>query len=206
MIHLMVKDVVSQAKYLMLILVLFIVFSFVGGFGDFYLSMGLMMLAMRLAWLEEKNNALLFLRTMPLKPSMIVMSKYLSILLLTLVFILIGLCRMFIFQELELEKMMSLFTIMSVMLLISGFFLILYFKLGYMKAATYFRIILLSLFVLIFVGASTMDKFETVINSFFQNILLNWGSFVIAEVLVVALYLVLAFVAVQIFSRKEMYS
>lgn len=206
MIHLIIKDIVTQAKYLMLIVVLFMVFSFVGGFGNFYLGVGTMMLAMRLAWLEEKNNALLFLRTMPLKPSMIVISKYLSVLLLAVVFTLIGFSKMFFFQEIELEQIVGFMTIMSTMLLFSGFFLVFYFKMGYMKAATYFRFILLSLFVLTFVGATTIDKLKPIANQFLQNVMFNWGYLVIAGVLVVAVYLALSFIAVQIFSRKEIYS
>lgn len=204
--NLVIKDIVSQQKYLLFILGLFILFSYVGGFGLFYLGVGLMMLAMRLAYLEEKNNALLFLRTMPLKPAAIVLSKYLSVLILALVFAGLGIAKLYLFHETDLENVLSLLTVLSTMLIFSGVFILLYFKMGYMKASTYFRVIFLSLFVLIFAGNSALDQFKPMLTRFFEAIPINLTSLLVAVLVILAIYLVLAAVTVWIFQRQEVFT
>lgn len=136
MIALLEKDILTNWKSVGLMLLMYLVFSFVRGFpADTYLIMGIFVFAFQVAFQEEKNNTLLLLKTMPLKPEQIVLSKYISTLIIACAVLSLGAADMMLIKGREMGALSEMLIGAALMLLIMGVFLMCFFKFGYAKAS-----------------------------------------------------------------------
>ncbi len=203
MISLIIKDVTTQVKYIGLLLSLYVVFSLIPIFPEYiYLNVGVLMVAMRLAYIEEKNNALLFLKTMPLKTSTIVMSKYLSEFVIAVFFVLVSCVNVFIFSDKGFEGILQVIASLTVILFFAGIFFMLFFKLGYMKAGSIVRIV--SIFILfVFMIPQVSGRLKEILMLIGNKVPFNWMTGSIVELLVLGLYFLTAIISIQFLKRRE---
>lgn len=203
MSSLIIKDLLSQAKYLGLIFLLFVGFSFNAGTpGEIFASIGLIMAGTRLAFVEEKNNTLLLLKTMPLKASTVVMSKYWAELIFGLVFIVLGVPVDLFINGRGIAGLVALLAVVSVAWIFSGLLLMLFFKWGYLKASNYLRIGFIVFFMICMLPVfSTKIKSGLILIA--QHFPLTWMTGLLAEVLVLVLYFSCAWAATKFYQQRE---
>lgn len=198
------KDLVSQIKYLGILLLFYLIFSF--GFqipAEVFIGVGVLMTSLRLGYLEDKNNTLLLLRTLPLKPSTIVFSKYLSILLIAAIFLSLSLGYLLFTGGWELERIAGSLAALTVMLLFAGFYFILFFKLGYSKASTYFRLFSLGVFVL-FMVPSLIQRTIAGLKWIESHVPMTWVTVIVAEVGLLGIYLLMGMIATGFLKAREL--
>ncbi len=163
MLNLIAKDILIQKKQALfsLVYVLLIIFSFQsmgeGMFSASVVAFTYMMVMTSCAY-EEKNKADIMMNSLPIKRSAIVLAKYLSVVVFfimgTLAYIIItSILTISVFPikvyPLSLEGAIGGFMAVS---LLSGFFLPVFFKVGYIKS----KIFNFILFFVFFLGISSI--------------------------------------------------
>lgn len=205
MSSLLIKDLSTQFKYIVTILLLFTSFSFMSGApGHVFASVGLVMIAMRLAYLEEKNNTLLLLKTMPVKATTVVLSKYLAEFIYGLSFLVIGIPMSLLVNDTGMAGVIGLIMVVSVGFLLSGVMYVFYFKYGYMKASTYLRIGLIVVFMVCMLPVFSTNL-QAILIRLGNRIPFTWVTGVCIEVAVLAFYFLTALLAARFYETRENY-
>ncbi len=197
------KDLQAFWKTLVLILLLSILFNFLTEIpGDAYLIVGIFMFAMQIAYLEEKNNTFVLFKTLPLSVSTFVFSKYVSTLIVTVIFLIFGVIQKLIGTQIPIQptQVLEFILVMSVMVMLMGIFFILFFYKGYQKAYTSFIVIyLIAFFVLVF----PMFKSPFALRNSLGNLNIGWGWMSLISILLVGLYLLTSLFSIYFFKKKE---
>ncbi len=218
MYNLIIKDILIQKKqvafsiaYMAFILVAF------QGMGEAMLPMGLValtyMLSMTSCGYEEKNKSDIMLNSLPIKRTNIVAAKYLSV----FVYFAMGMIAYVLFTKviimiqvplktypITLEAFIGGFVAVSLM---TGIWLPIYFKFGYMKL----RVLNFVLFFLFFFGTSYLTKFfkEKQNSQWVQdiiNFLNSQGNIRIALIIatMVIIFLIISYgLSVRFYSKRE---
>lgn len=203
MSSLILKDLYTQMKYIGLIVVIYLVFVVAPGMpGEVFLSMGVVMTAFRLAYLEDKNNTLGLLRTMPLKASTIVFSKFISELIIAGFFILLSAIHLTGLTNRGVEGFLGSIAAVSVVLLFSSATFALSFRYGYMKASTFIRILFLLIFVPFCIPGFAV-KAKVVLMWLSERVPFTWVTGLIVELILLVIYFGLAGLAVWLFKGRE---
>lgn len=194
---LILKDLTTQIKYLGFLILLYFLFMILGINGGILFYVGILMIAMRTAYLEEKNNTFVLLKTMPLKSSTVVFSKYWTQLIVMSIFLLCSAIACLLGLGKGQEDFFALVLSLPVMLIFVGLFYMIFFKVGYLKASNYSRIIMLIAFLLlVFPPISTrLISLLILIESFLPIIALS----------LILVYLGTAIVSIRFFNRREDY-
>jgi hypothetical protein len=90
----------------------------------------------------------------------------------------------------------------SVVLLFAGATFALSFRFGYMKASTYVRILFFVFFVPLFIPG-VAERVQLALMWFSERVPLTWVTGLVAELVVLVIYLGMAGVAVWLFSGRE---
>lgn len=192
---LIIKDLATQVKYLVFIIALFFLLMILGLPGGIFFNVGILTVAMRTAYLEEKNNTFVLLKTMPLKSTTIVLSKYVSLIVVSMIFLLMSAVASLFGLGEGFDDMRAVAFGLPVMLVLVGLFFMLFFKFGYIKASNYTRIIFLLFFLLLFLP-SVIQRLASVlisIENFFPVIALS----------LLIIYLATSLVSISFFNRRE---
>lgn len=192
---LIIKDLAIQVKYLVFIIALFFLLMILGLPGGIFFNVGILTVAMRTAYLEEKNNTFVLLKTMPLKPTTIVLSKYVSLIIVSILFLLVSVVASLFGLGEGLDDMMAVAFGLPVMLVLVGLFFMLFFKFGYIKASNYTRIIFLLFFLLLFLP-SVIPRLASVLIS-----IENFLPVIALSLLII--YLATSLVSISFFKRRE---
>ncbi len=140
MIHLVMKDAYVNRKYLLLILILvcFIlilsgpsssVVLFAGGFASYSMLI-------RSCFYDDKDRGDIFLRTLPIKASTIVLSKYMFLLSMLIIVSGVSLLLSLLIKEDLRAYCMSFMFFIPIISFINAVYLPVFFKYGYEKATT----------------------------------------------------------------------
>lgn len=203
MISLILKDLYTQMKYVGLIALIYAIFTIAPGMpGEAFLSMGVVMTAFRLAYLEDKNNTLGLLRTMPVKASSIVFSKFFAELIVVAFFTLLSAVHLTGLTGRGVEGFYAGVAAMSLVLIFAGVTFALSFRFGYMKASTYMRILFFAVFIPFFIPG-VAAKLELALKWFSERVPLTWGTGLLAELILLAIYFAIGGVAVWLFQGRE---
>ncbi len=203
MIELIVKDISSQIKYVGFFGVLYLVFCIIPNFpGETFLSVGIVMTSLRLAYVEEKNNTLFLLKTMPLKTSTIVVSKYLSELVIALVFAAVAVTLNILGLGAGEQGLLVISIVLPIMLVFVGAYFAMFFKIGYIKASNYLRLLFFVVFIPLLIPQ--VGKFFNRLLGPLDNIdefTLSHG-FMIAVILLIV-YFATSLLAIWFFNSRE---
>ncbi|HHV83988.1 MAG TPA: ABC-2 transporter permease [Tepidanaerobacter syntrophicus] len=154
MIHLVMKDFYVNRKYLLLIsmLVCFIlilsgpsssVAIFAGGFASYSMLI-------RSCFYDDKDKGDIFLRTLPIKKSVIVLSKYIFLLSMLIIVAVVSLLFSILINEDFRAYYMSFMFFVPIICFINAIYLPAFFKYGYEKATTYQTLLFLVMIFLPF--------------------------------------------------------
>lgn len=218
MYNLIIKDILIQKKQVVfsIIYLAFILVAF-QGMGEAMLPMGLValtyMLSMTSCGYEEKNKSDVMLNSLPIKRANIVAAKYISV----FVYLVMGIIAYGLFTKImimmqvplktypiTLEAFIGGFVAVSLM---TGIWLPIYFKFGYMKL----RVVNFVLFFLFFFGTSFLTKYfkEKQNSQWVQNIIKfldSQGDITIALV-IIAIVIIFLFISyglsVKFYSKRE---
>lgn len=203
MSSLILKDIYIQLRYIGLIVIIYTIFTVVPGMpGEVFLSVGVVMTAFRLAYLEDKNNTIGLLRTMPLKPAAIVFSKFIAQALIGGFFVLISAVHLSGVTGRGAEAFFASLAAVSVTLLFAGAIFALSFRFGYLKASTYVRILFFTFFLPFFIPG-VQEKMNLGIMWFQEHVPLTWVTALVAELAVLIVYLGIAGLAVWLWERGD---
>ncbi len=216
MLTLITKDLLVNKKSIGLILLLYLLFFTVKFPADFYLCMGIYLLASQCVYLEEKNKTIILLKTMPFKDVTVVLSKYLFMLIVAVIFIIFKTIINEVFKCLSFSSMAEFIITASIVLLLMGIFFMLYYKFGTMKAGILISVIIITLIFLYIFSLVDPVKMEMmilqdqtgilkIINSLIlaiSQIPLTWINLVLTELIILGMYFVTSIFSIR-FYRKD---
>lgn len=203
---LIVKDFVSSAKGIGLMVLCYVVFSVFAQFpAHTYLIMGVFAFATQAAYLEEKNHTLVLLKTLPLKASTIVLSKYLSTLLATLLYTVIGLIDLVFVRGMKIELINDFLFGIFVMIAMMGFFLTSFFRSGYSKSSQFFIFLFTLMFIFMMIPTYMPDLLKVLEPIAWIFSFTTWSTLQTLglEVLMLGLYAFSAYLAIHFFKKRE---
>lgn len=202
------KDFITSWKQMGLILLMYLFFSFMGNIpADSYLVMGIFLFAMQSAYLEEKNNTLLLLKTLPMSISVVVWSKYLSTFLMGVILALIGIADMAVLRPTGGDVVTSMIFGQLLMLNVMGIFLMVFFRNGYSRASQVSIVLFLLIFVLMMLPRFSPElvNFFRPVTDFFRRYPLNSGTGILLGVILLGTYYLSSLGAIHFFRRRESY-
>lgn len=205
---LVLKDFITSWKPLGLMLAMYVGFSLLGNIpADTYLIMGIFLFAMQAAYLEEKNNTLMMLKTLPLDIAMVVWSKYLGTFCAGLLYCIIGIIDMLVLRPKGIEIVTGMILGQLIMLNVMGIFLMVFFRKGY-TAASHVSMVL---FILVFV-ITMLPRFSPELMSVMQPVFDifakfrgNTGTRILLGVILLGTYYLSSLGAIYFFRRRENY-
>jgi hypothetical protein len=202
------KDFATCWKQLGMMLLMYLFFSLFGNIpADTYLIMGIFLFAMQSAYLEEKNNTLMLLKTLPLDIRVVVWSKYLSTFCAGLLFCAVGILDMVVLRPKGIGIVTGMITGQLIMLNVMGVFHMVFFRKGYSAASQ----ISMVLFVLIFL-VGMLPRFSPEMTRILQPVLgilqqfpLNNGTRILLGAILLGTYYLTSLGAIHFFRRRENY-
>lgn len=205
---LVLKDFLTCWKQMGLILVMYLGFSLSGEIpADTYLIMGIFLFAMQTAYLEEKNNTLMMLKTLPLKITTVVWSKYLSTFCAGLIFCAVGLLDMMVLRPKGSGVVTGMIFEQLVMLNVMGIFLMTFFRKGYSRASHVAIVLFFLIFFLTMLprfSPKLMASLQPAID-LFQRFPHSMGTRVLLGVILIGLYYLTSLGAIYFFRWRENY-
>ena len=216
MLYIIYKDIYQSRKSILLYMLLgaiFLLFNLLNGMGIGIVATFIFVLVYgivsRNEYYEDKNGGYMMLKTLPIKPYKIVISKFITAIILSVIgaifsYVFISVyTRSFILDDVT--KLMILAGV-SVSLLFSGFLYILVYKVGATRAINVSRILFFAIFfltpLLISYTVKNVSKSKNfdmnTINAFINN--LN-GLKILSFVLVI--YIGMMLISISIFEKKK---
>lgn len=213
MSYLIFKEIFQSRKTLLMYMVMGLAFAIVGitSGNTVMLSIPTLLIvysvAARNEIYEDKNRGYDFLKTLPIKPYKIVVSKFITAFILSAVGCLYALVIIMLFgKEIALEQALSIALSSSgISLIFAGIFYVMVYKFGAVKAINIIRLVFISFtfvpFLITFAVKALFSKED--VKNFFQglsNIRLD-GYTILA--LIIFLYVILMLLSIKVFYKNR---
>lgn len=198
MIHLLYKDLYLTRKTILLYLLIGLLLQFnpsITPIFIFFITYGVLA---KTELTEEKYEGYTLLSTLPVSKSSLVISKYLLVLLIVGLATIYTLTLQLWINNLSGTAVSTILGTTAVTLIVNGFLLLLSYKYGATRAITYFRIIVLSLFLIPWLLQISLLPGEE---------LILWASSLQASVMTILIlslivYGVLMLISINTFERR----
>lgn len=218
MFSLLLKDVLIQRKNLYWILIYLLIFSLAfnslqeGLFAAIMVAITYQLIGNACA-IDEKNKSDVMLNSLPVKKSVIVLSKYISVLIYaiagTILYSILALITNTITLPINVAylNLQNFLAGILALVLMNSVFLPIYFKMGFTKG----RIVSMILFFTFFFGSLTLGSFLSDMNlQWFNSIIVTisaWSSFQFTIVIIsisLLIYLISYLLSVKFYRSKEL--
>lgn len=213
MLYIMIKDLYQSRKMISTGLVSGVIFALAGMFGG---NLGFLVIVPILVvygtvskneFNEEKNQGYSFLRMLPIRPYKIIVSKFITALVLSLIGVIYSLVLTFLFSRgvIDTQLVIMIFSGGGISLIFVGILYSLIYKYGAIKAMNISRLFFLSFFIWPMVFKWIVMKLvskETLIKTLesLANIHINWSIITLSVLLI---YILLMFNSIRLFNKKK---